>query len=240
MSFKKILGAGLGWTVGGPIGAILGFALGSAFEGASKRGFSSDSIKASRATDFEISLLVLSAIVIKADGKVSESELSFVRRYFTKVYGESRTEENFKIFKATVINNDISLPQICAQINQYMSHAERLQLIHFLFGVANADGNVVTAEIDKIATIANYLNISKGDFYSIKSTYYNDIESMYKILEVDKNSTNDDIKRAYRKMAKKYHPDRIQHLGEQHVNIGKQKFQKVSEAYDKIKAERGF
>lgn len=243
-NFVKWLGAGLGFTLGGPIGSILGFALGSFIDG-----FSMEDIELARtygssganaqSGDFEVSLLLLSSVVIKADGNVNERELLFVREHFKRMYGEERANNAFKLFKVFMKNNQISTPQICAQIRQNLTHASRLQLIHFLFGIANADGAVHEVEVNAIKTIAGYLYVNPHDFESIKAMFYNSSDSAYRILEIDKTASNDDIKLAYRKMAKKYHPDKLQHLGAEHIKGAEEKFKQVSMAYEQIQKERG-
>ena len=60
----------------------------------------------------------------------------------------------------------------------------------------------------------------------------------YKILEVEQSASNDEIKKAYRKMARKYHPDMVSHLGEDFQKSANEKFRKVNEAYEMIKKER--
>lgn len=244
-NFIKWLSAGIGWTFGGPIGAILGYALGSAFDG-----FSEKEVKDYQRTrqgqtgtqsgDFEVALLILSAKVITADGKTMQSELDFVRNQFVKMYGAERANQSFKLFKEIIKKGDISTRQVCAQIVHHMDHASRLQLLHFLFGIANADGHVHISEINMIRTIANYLYISQPDFESIAQMFKTSSVDYYKILEIDKSASDDEVKKAYRKMARKYHPDKVQHLGEEHLAGAKDKFQKVQEAYEKIKKERGF
>jgi len=72
------------------------------------------------------------------------------------------------------------------------------------------------------------------------SAIKNSKDNAYKILEIDKSATDDEVKKAYRKMAKKYHPDRLQDIGDAHKEAAKEKFQKVQAAYEKIKEERGF
>jgi DnaJ like chaperone protein len=63
-------------------------------------------------------------------------------------------------------------------------------------------------------------------------------DSSYKILEIEPSSTNDEVKKAYRKMAMKYHPDKVIHLGEDFRKTAEEKFKKVNDAYEKIKKER--
>ena len=243
-NFIKWLGAGVGFSLGGPIGSILGFVLGSIIGGFTKEDI--EQAKRYKTTnsntqsgDFEISLLLLSAVVIKADGKVDQRELSYVRNHFKNMYGEERASNAFKLFNGFIKNNAISTKEVCVQIRQNLTHASRLQLIHFLFGIAKADGAVVEVEVNAIKTIASYLYINQYDFESIKAMFYNSANNAYKILGIEKEATNDEVKTAYRKMVKKYHPDKLQHLGEEHVKGAEEKFKQVQMAYEQIQKERG-
>jgi len=243
-NFIKWLGAGLGFTLGGPIGSVLGFALGSVIGGFSKKDIErakayGETSRTRQSGDFEISLLLLSSIVIKADGKVDQRELSYVRNHFKNMYGEERANNAFKLFKSFIKTNDVSTRQISEQIRQNLTHASRLQLIHFLFGIAKSDGAVNEAEVNSIKIIAGYLYINQYDFESIKAMFYDSSDSSYKILEIEKSATNDEVKKAYRKMVKKYHPDKLQHLGEEHVKGAEEKFKEVQKAYEQIQNERG-
>ncbi len=244
-NFTKWLGAGLGFTLGGPIGSIIGFVVGSFVDGFSKEDIfreqqDAQSRKGSHNTqsgDFEISLLILASIVIKADRKIDQRELNFVRTQFVGIYGKERANNAFKLFSG-IIKEDISAHQVCVQIRQHMPHASRLQLLHFLFGIAKADEFVTASEVDEISKIAGYLNINQYDFESIKAMFYDGSDNAYKILEITKDATDSELKKAYRKMAKKYHPDKLQNLGEEHIKGAKEKFLQIQNAYDKIKKER--
>jgi len=70
--------------------------------------------------------------------------------------------------------------------------------------------------------------------------FYQSTDWAYKILEINQNATDDEVKKAYRKMALKFHPDKLSGLGAEFEKNGKEKFQKVQEAYEKIKKERKF
>lgn len=248
--FAKWLGAGAGFTMGGPIGAIIGFAVGSFIDGVSVEEFTQEQQEyhrqaqrqqqRGRATsgDFEITLLILASVVIKADGKVDQRELDYVRMHFVKMYGKERANHAFKLFNG-IIKKQISTRQVCMQIRQHMSHASRLQLVHFLFGIAKADGQVTSPEEQEIRRIAGYLYINDYDYVSIKAMFYNEADSAYKMLEITKSATDSELKKAYRKMAKKYHPDKLQDLGDEHKKGANEKFQKIQAAYEQIKKERG-
>lgn len=243
MSFSKWIGAALGWSFGGPIGAILGLALGSVIDGMGKGTVVYTNDEKNRTQthsgDFEVSLLILASIVIKADGKQDQRELDFVRLQFVSMYGKERANNAFKLFKEINKQENIATRQVCLQIKQMMQHASRLQLLHFLFGIANSDGVVSEAEVHQIHTIAGYLGISPNDYESIKAMFYKSTDSAYKILEIDKTATNDDIKKAYRTMAKKYHPDKVIHLGEEHQKGAEEKFKQVQDAYQQLQKEHG-
>ena len=83
----------------------------------------------------------MASIVIKADGKIDQRELDFVALKFVDMYGKERANNAFKLFKG-IIKKEVSARQVCMQIRQHMPHASRLQLLHFLFGIAKADASV--------------------------------------------------------------------------------------------------
>ena len=244
-NFTKWIGATLGWTMGGgPIGAILGFIVGSVIDGVQF-----ETIDTSRSShrrkpqtqsgDFEVSLLVLAALVIKADGRADKREQKFVRQQFIAMYGARRASNAFRLFNEIMRKDNISTRQVALQVRQYMDHPSRLQLLHFLFNIAKSDGHVNDLEEEKIRQIATYLGINPRDYASIKAMFYNSSDANYKILEITKEATNDQLKKAYRKMAKKYHPDKVRHLGEEHQKGAEEKFKRIQKAYEAIQEERG-
>lgn len=241
--FGKWIGGGLGWALGGPIGALLGYALGSVVDRA--RVDIDDSTGAGRQAryttssgDFGMSLLILSAAVMKADGKVMKSELNYVKTFLNKQFGPGKTAEFMRVLQE-LLKKDISTRNVCMQIRYNMQHPLRLQLLHFLFGIAKADGYVDKKEVDTIHSISSYMGISAKDFESIKAMFWKDTDSAFKILEIDKSASDSEVKKAYRKMAIKYHPDKVSQLGEDVQKAAKEKFQSVQEAYEQIKKERG-
>ncbi len=237
--FGKWIGAGLGAFAGGPIGAIVGFMVGSMFDGgqeAVKRGTSGYS---SRTTTggYVMSLLVLVAAVMKADGKVLKSELDYVKKFLVHNFGEASAQEAIKMLR-DLLQQTIPVNDVCRQIQANMNYSARLQLVHFLFGIAQADGQVAPEEKQLITQICSQMGINDKDFESIQAMFIPNTDSDYKILEIDRSASNEDIKKAYRRMAMKYHPDKVSHLGEDFQNAAKEKFQKVNQAYENIKKER--
>jgi DnaJ like chaperone protein len=120
-----------------------------------------------------------------------------------------------------------------------MDHSSRLELVHVLFGLSAADGHVHPDEVRVIQTIANYLNINRNDYESIKAMFAKDEKAAYRILDVSPSVSNDELKRAFRKMANKFHPDKVAHLGVEMQKLAEEKFKAVNDAYQQIKKDRG-
>lgn len=242
----KWAGAVIGFIFRGFIGAIGGFFLGGLLDRLSGGGnknrrtifgeFGQPSVSPA---DFELNLLSLCSIVIKADGIVSQRELDYVRQYFLSTYGKEKANAIFRTFNEVIKKREISAQRICDYLNQRTRYEVRLQLVHFLFGIARADGQVSTAEIDKLSQLAGFLRIGRHDFESIKAMFIKSADNAYKILEINKSAADDEVKKAYRKMAKKYHPDRVITEDEAIKKGAEEKFKEVQKAYEVIQQERG-
>jgi len=246
--YSKWIGGGLGWAVGGPIGAIFGFIIGSIVDG------STTEIQTGRSTGYfqgrpsgysartttggyVMSLLVLTAAVMKADGRVLKSELDYVKKFMVQNFGEASAVEAIRMLR-DILNQNIPVNEVCRQIQQHMNYSARLQLLHFLFGIAQADGVVDPTEQNTIEQIAMQMGIGSSDYQSIQAMFVHDTHADYKILEIDSGATNEEVKKAYRRMAMKYHPDKVRHLGEDFQKAANEKFRKVNQAYENIKKER--
>ena len=233
--YGKWIGGGLGWAFGGPIGAILGFSLGSMFDGVK---IESNMYQGTARGDFAMSLLVLSAAVMKADGKVVRSELDYVKSFFLQQFGLVESERLIMMLKE-ILKQEINVKEVSSQIGQNMDYPSRLQMLHFLFGIASADGHSDMNEIRVIEEISGYMGISNADFVSIRAMFVKNINSAYDILEITPDATNEEVKKAYRRLAIEYHPDKVTHLGEDIHKSATEKFQTLSAAYEEIKKQRG-
>ena len=235
-NWSKWIFGGLGWAVGGPIGAVIGFALGSMV------GESVGQARIGTGTqpgDFGVSLLVLCAAVMKSDNRILKSELEYVKQFFIRQFGVEHAKERILLLRE-ILKQDYSLRDVCSQIKYNLDVASRLQLLHLLFGLSNADGEIHPLEVETINNIADYLGISQGDFDSIKAMFVKDTSSAYKILEIPPTATDDEVKKAYRAMAVKHHPDKVHHLGTDFQKAAQEKFKTINEAYEQIKKERKY
>ncbi|WP_067029952.1 TerB family tellurite resistance protein [Allomuricauda sp. CP2A] len=226
-------------------GAILGFIVGSLLDnlggssGGPKTVFQDYTRQRVSPADFELNLLSLCSIIIKADGQVNQRELDYVRQYFLSTYGKEKANAIFRTFNEVIKKREISTQRICDYMVQRTRYEVRLQMLHFLFGIAQADGQVSKAELDKLREIARYFRVGRHDFDSIMAMFIKSADNSYKILEIEKSATDEEVKKAYRNMAKKYHPDRVVTENEAIRKGAEEKFKEVQKAYEIIQKERG-
>ncbi len=248
--YGKWIGAGLGAVLGGPIGGILGFIFGSMVDGMQSGEYAyqgqlnsapgqASGHDATRPGDFGVSLVVLSAAVMKADGTVMKSELDYVKNFFTRQFG-AEAAERYILLLRDVLKQELNLQGVSEQIKGFMEYSTRLQLLHYLFGIAGADGRYDDTEVTLIQSISRWMGISFADFNSVKAMFVKDQASAYKILGISPDATDEEVKKAYRQMAILHHPDKVSHLGEDVQHAAKEKFQQIQSAYEEIKKQRGF
>jgi len=237
MSLGKWIAGGLGWAVFGPIGGILGFLIGSAFE--TPGGIQTNQQVTTTRGDFMVSLIVLTAAVMKADGKIVKSELEFVKKYLIRSFGKDAANDAVKML-GDVLKQEIPVNDVSRQVGQHLDYSSRLQLLHYLFGISSADGVTNKVEVEVIHTISINMQVNDSDFNSIKSMFYNDTHIAYSILGIEPTASDEEIKKTYKKMAVMYHPDKVAYLGEDVQQSAKEKFQKINHAYETIKKERRF
>ena len=234
----SLLGFIFGFYALGPIGAIIGAAIGSFMGGGYTRKDTEFLGDTPRQKDFSSSLLVLSAAVMKADGSVKKSELDYVKSFFLSNFGQEQAEKYILTLRE-ILKQDIQIAEVSQQIGRYMDYSSRLQLLHYLFGIASADGQVHESEVDIIETISRYMGVYTSDFESIKAMFVKKVDDAYTILGIDSTASDDEVKKAYREMAKKNHPDKVAYLGEDVRKAAEKKFQEINDAYDRIKKQRG-
>ena len=250
MAIGKWIGGFLGFMTAGPLGALLGFVLGSLFDGGldmvngpdmdnynNREYDNNDAYRRyqeyrqrqtyeGQRNSFLFSLLVLAAYIIRADGKVMHEDI--VKKLF------ERQKQEGAAYRTTI-------RQACQQIAVNMDYSQRLQLVNFLVMIAQADGNVVQAEIQALRDVAASLGISAADVESMLNlrSGKDDLEAAYKVLGISPSATDDEVKAAYRQMALKHHPDRVAKLGDDVRKAAEKKFQEINDAKEKIYKARG-
>ena len=196
---------------------------------------------------FLFSLLVLASYIIKADGKAMHSEMETVRQMLRQNFGdeavsqgndilarlfEEQKRQGWSQFKLTVSD-------CCSQINHQMDYSQRLQLLNFLVIIAQADGHVDPTEVAVLKECASWMGLSASEVDSMLNLGRDDLESAYKVLGVSPDATDDEVKRAYRKLALEHHPDKVAALGEDVRKAAEKKFQEINAAKERIWKARG-
>ncbi len=239
--YAKWIGGGLGWALGGPIGALLGFVFGSMFDSMNSGQLEykpSDGDRTTQTGDFTVTLLVLSAAVMKADGSVKRAELDYLKRFLVQHFGAGEAQRQILLLRE-LLKQEFSLTEVTQQVDRHMTYAEKLQLLHFLFGISLADDKQHPAELGLLERISSMIGITAGDYASVKAMFIKDASSAYRVLETSPNATDEEVKKAYRAMANKFHPDKVAHLGAEVQKAAHEKFQQLNAAYQEIKRQRG-
>ena len=245
---KYFLLGGLGFVLGGPIGAALAVVITSMVDSSKALPATADGAQNGEtqqghkvnAGDVKVSLLVLIACVVKVDGHVKKSELDLVKRFLVRNYGEQGALEALQILKS-LLEQDIDPMAVSQQIKENVNYSTRLELLHFLFDLANTDGDFDDSELQMIERISIGLNISPADYRALAALYQKtkDPNWAYTALEIEPGATNEEVKKAYRRMAMKYHPDKVAGAGDEMRDKATEKFRGINEAYEHIKSQRG-
>jgi DnaJ like chaperone protein len=235
--YGKWVGGAIGWALGGYIGGILGYQVGKFLSSGVQIGERNQG--GTRSGDFAMSLVVLSAAVMNADGKVLKSELNFVKKFLKMNFGEVQADQLIILLKEA-LKQAVDVRGVADQIRMNMDHPKRMLLLQYLYGIANADGHVDKRELELIRLIARHLGISLKDVASIEEPFHSGTLNPYKVLEITETATDAEVKKAYRKLAIKFHPDKIGDLGEGPRKLAKERFLQVQGAYEQIKKSRGF
>ncbi len=261
MAAGKWIGGFLGWITGGPLGALAGIAIGALFD------YGMDSVNTEgnsgtfnyaggrderqpcegQRNSFLFSLLVLASYIIKADGRVMHSEMEIVRRFLRQNFGEGAVAQGEDILKRLFDEQKRQGPyafkatvqDCCAQISANLDYSQRLQLLNLLVIIAQADGAVPSEEIAALNDCARGMGISEADMNSMLNLKGDSLDDAYKVLGVSPSASDDEVRRAYRRLALQHHPDRVATLGEDIRKAAEKKFQEINEAKERVFKARG-
>ena len=245
MTLVKIICAVLGFLVGGPVGGLIGFVLvvviESFYQEDSRRYQQEVKLRTEASQkELEINLLVLSAILAKVNGTPSKKTIDHIRTQFVQLFGKDRANATFQEFNTIIKQHQVSAEETCYNIARNSNPRLRLQLMQYLFGVAKSEGKVSDTALQELRKIAGYLRINYENFELIKSLYADTKLNAYDVLEIPQNCSNREIKKAYRNMVKKYHPDKIGSVSIEQMKKAEEKFREVQKAYEQLQYERGF
>lgn len=255
MAFGKWIGGYLGWSAFGPIGALIGFAVGAVFDAVTSGGdgqtatlhIGDAEARQGERNSFLVSMLVLAAYIIRADGRVMHSEMEMVRQMLRQNFGEVAVQQGDQMLRqlfdeekrvgSTAFRQKIQ--QSCQQIARNMDYSGRLQLLNFLVLLAQADGSVPQSEVTALKEVAQWMQMSASEVDKMLHLEGDSLDDAYKVLGISPSATDDEVKRAFRKLALEHHPDRVAKLGEDVRKAAEKKFQEINAAKERIYKARG-
>ena len=240
----RIIGGAAGFALGGPIGAILGVMAGGAFDrrSRSKSSFNFNRINNNQKQQiFTISFIILSAKLAKSDGQVTDDEI----RAFKEKFKVPKSELNkvSKIFNEAK-KDSYGYKEIANQVGNLFSDNKILleELLNNLFFIAASDGNISVNEVELLKSISKSFKFSEKDFQRIFQSNLNNKESdPYKVLGVNRSSTDTEIRKKWIKLNKEHHPDNLIAKGmpKEFIKQSNKELAAINIAYDKIKEVRG-
>ena len=184
------------------------------------------------------------AKISKADGQVTENEISAIESFMKR---DLQLDLNSQQTAINIFRQALDSPEsFDAFANQFYS-VFRTQpniielMMDVLLRISTADGNISSEEEAMLLSATRIFNYSSSDYTRLKSKYVKETNKYYAVLKCDEMSSNEEIKKQYRKLVTEYHPDKIEAKGlpEEFIKFANDKFKEIQEAYDSIKKERG-
>lgn len=249
------IGGTLGYVFGGPLGAIIGAALGGNLDRGIKMG---DQIEGHadmgdqervQAAFFTTTFSVMGHIA-KADGHVSEQEISAAKNIMAQMQLSAQQRKAAIRFFDQGKSPDFPLEAVLRQFKIECHRRRNLvqMFVEIQIATALADGKVDAGEKRILYTIGKILgfsrsqidhlfNIANGAKASASNTLT--LAQAYKILGVNKNSNEAEVKKAYRRLMSQHHPDKLvaKGLPDEMIAIATEKTQEIRKAYDLIKKQ---
>jgi len=190
--------------------------------------------------------------ISKIDGQVTKEEIATIHRFFQYNLNYNQTKMLWvKDLIKEAISANVTLDSLLEEFKNTFAYEPRLILLELVYQILYTKESVPENELQIARNIATFLEISVYDQRTIEAKYKyrrqheqtNGLaaaEQYYAVLGLDSNASKEEIKKAYRKLSMKYHPDKVRHLGDEFRTIAEEKMKEINAAYDYFKKkERG-
>ena len=231
----KIIGSATGFAFGGPIGALLGGAAGHALDKLKTKEKLPEQL-ALKQIGFTIGVIVLSAKMAKADGKVTKSEIKAFKEKINVPDNEIKNVARlWDQAKETTDGFEIYAKQISNLLEKNSSVLE--ELLNLLVIIAEADGKITKLEKIYLKEVSNIFGFSDQDFERICSSKLNSYIDPYQTLGVSKDTPLEEIKKKWKTLAMNHHPDKLiaQGIPQDIVETNTYRLKEINNAWDLIK-----
>ncbi len=230
MLYRKWLGAGLGWVVGGPVGGLLGFFAGREFDDQLEQ--TPQKTEDISLSDIQLHLIVIIAHLARIRNQIDLPYLERCRKLFSEYFGPEEAQQTFSVFNHC-LQKEYDLTRSCDFLRLYTPPSTARQLIAFLITFAQRTGGVTPAEKVFISRIGRHLSIPEHH----TSALFEPVQpqtNAHQILGVTPDAPQAEIRSAYRKLTLRYHPDRNTHLSTTEQKEMAEKYRKIKEAFESL------
>jgi len=240
MSFWKAgIGGMIGFTIGGPIGGILGAIIGSKLGDKEQ---ARPSINQKNQAAFFTALFACFAKIAKADGKVTREEVDKVDHFIKERFKFPPDQRAFaiQVFNHAKDDNN-SFRDYASQLSSLLSNNQSALVMFYelLFELSMADGHLDSAEEAILREAIPIFRLEPDLFNLNKKKFGADISDAYTILGVTKDMSYKEIKTAYQRKRKEFHPDTLLSKGlpEELLEKAKDKFIEIQSAFEEIEKQ---
>ena len=245
-----LIGAILGYYIfRNFFGIILGMFLGNLFLNARvRRGYSSvfNTFNGNKIQEMQelyfYTFFTLLGKMAKIDGNISKQEGDYVINLIQQLNLNADYKSTAINYFNNAKNESKSIEELAHTFHQLFSRAPQVerQLLHQLAGIASADGIISSEEEQVLQSVARIFLISSSELYHILNSFQASTDQSYHILGVSRETNDIEIKKAYKKLVKEYHPDLLKSKGmsPSMIEQAKKRFLEIQNAWSKIRKER--
>lgn len=265
----KIVGGAFGYMLAGPLGALLGAALGhnvdaglndSLEPGRAQHGAGRARAREGIQSAFFAATFTVMGRICKADGRVSDAEIELARSVMAQMdLSPAQARTAMRLFNEGKAA-DFPLDAVLAQLRSVLRYRSSLarMFVEIQLAAACADGQLDAAERRFLLQVCDRLGISPGEFQRLEAMARAEasyrrgttrqepgryqLDDAFAILNISAGAGNEEVKRAYRRLMNRHHPDKLlaRGLPEEMVRVATEKTREIREAYERIREARGF
>jgi DnaJ like chaperone protein len=185
--------------------------------------------------------------IARIDGEVTRDEVQTIQRFFQYNLHYSQTKMLWvKELIKEATSSTVTLDSLLLEFKNTFAYEPRLILLELVYQVLYTKTTVPEEELKVARNIANFLDISSYDQRTIEAKYkYRSHQTStraatsaaqyYAVLGLEQDATDEEVKKAYRKLSMKYHPDKVRHLGDEFQKVAEEKMKEINAAYDHFK-----